>query len=197
MPEHTPAPTPHRAVYGFAVFLLFKTLFLIWLICAFVPDYILRDKFGLTYLPDKYFAIQLPVITLCGLFFFAFFIYPSCNLSMAVDCDNISVITDKYSIRRCKFLLKNGKSCERRIIYDGNIEYNVTKHCAYHQNKFNSIDGNDVKISNFCDCPNKTKCFWFKKPYHVQMLLQRKTVPSISDLDVSQVCKKIFRHDKL
>lgn len=195
MPEHTPAPIPHRAVYGFAVFLLFKTLFFLWLIWAFVPDYILRDKFGFTYLPDKYFAIQLPVIILCGLFFFAFFIYPAWNLSMTVDCDNISAITDKYSIRRCKFLLKNKKLCNQRIIYDPNIEWNTKQLCAQHQTRANNSDRNDVKISNFCDCPDKAKCFLYKNPNHIQTLLQQKTVPSVCDFDVSEVCKKIFENN--
>ncbi len=89
MPEHTPAPTPHRAVYGFAVFLLFKTLLILYLFWAFVPDNFLENSLGLTYLPDKYFAMFLPMVVMMALIFFAFLIYPALNLSMTADVDDI------------------------------------------------------------------------------------------------------------
>lgn len=193
MPEHTPAPTPHRAVYGFAVFLLFKTLFFVWLIWAFVPDYILRDHFGLTYLPDKYFAIQLPVIVLCGLFFFAFCIYPAWNLSMTNDCDDVSAVADKYSIHRCTFQSTNGKLCDRRIVHDIMSGWQVEKFCGHHQMAGKNSECNNIKIENFCDCPDRAKCLLGNSPNHVLMLRELKTVPSVCDLDISAVCKAIFR----
>jgi hypothetical protein len=34
----------------------------VWMIWAFVPDYILQEKIGLAYYPSKWWAICLPVM---------------------------------------------------------------------------------------------------------------------------------------
>jgi len=133
MPEHTPAPTPHRAVYGFAVFLMFKTLLILYLFWAFVPDDFLENALGLTYLPDKYFAMFLPMVVMVALMFFAFLIYPALNLSITADVDDVSTIKDKYSIRRCQFSFKNGKICDRRIENDQTTGWKTDKLCKLHK----------------------------------------------------------------
>lgn len=90
MPEHTPAPTPHRAVYGFAFYMLFTVLFLVYVTWALLPV-----EFGLhSYLPDKYFAVFVPFLVLVFAWFFAFLIYPAINLSMTVDVDSIASVVD-------------------------------------------------------------------------------------------------------
>ncbi|XP_033162834.1 phosphatidylinositol N-acetylglucosaminyltransferase subunit P [Drosophila mauritiana] len=90
MPEHTPAPTPHRAVYGFAFYMLFTVLFLTYVTWALLPV-----EFGLhSYLPDKYFAVFVPFLVLVFAWFFAFLIYPAINLSMTVDVDSIASVVD-------------------------------------------------------------------------------------------------------
>lgn len=97
MPEHSPAPTPHRAIYGYSLYLLIITLFVFYILWALLPT----KQLGLTYLPDKYFAVLLPMLVLVGLAFFAFFIYPAINMSLTPNIDAMSSVVD------VKLLLKN------------------------------------------------------------------------------------------
>jgi len=48
------------------------------------------------------------------------------------------------------------------------------------------------KIENYCDCADKARCLLTKKPDHVHLLHYRKTVPSVCDLDISEVCRNMF-----
>ncbi|ALC46732.1 CG14550 [Drosophila busckii] len=90
MPEHSPAPTPHRAIYGFAFYMLFTVLFIVYVAWAYLPV-----NLGLhSYLPDKYFAVFVPVLILVGAFMFAFFFYPALNLSLTADIDSITTVVD-------------------------------------------------------------------------------------------------------
>lgn len=125
MPEHTPAPSPTRAVYGFTVFLLFKTLFFIYVFWSFIPQSFLEEKLGLTYLPDKYFALYVPIVILVGITFFAFFIYPSMNLALTLNINDSRTIHDKFTIKRCQW---NGGSCERKISVQN--QWNVPIYCT-------------------------------------------------------------------
>jgi len=192
MPEHTPAPTPHRAVYGFAVFLLFKTLLILYLFWAFVPDNFLENNLGLTYLPNKYFAMFLPMVVMVALMFFAFLIYPALNLSITADVDDVSTIRDKYSIRRCQFPFKNGKICDRRIESDQTLGWKIGEFCKLHKCENMQHVEEEYKIENFCDCSDKKRCIIAKNSDHVHMLHYRKTVPSVCDLDISEVCRNMF-----
>ncbi|KAH8312132.1 hypothetical protein KR044_009513 [Drosophila immigrans] len=89
MPEHSPAPTPHRAIYGFAFYILFTVLFFIYVGWAYLPE-----ELGLhTHLPDKYFAAFVPVLILVGAFF-AFIIYPAINLALTPNIDSIASVVD-------------------------------------------------------------------------------------------------------
>lgn len=98
MPEHTPAPTPHRAIYGYAFYLLVFSLFAFYFLWALLPT----KEWGLTYLPDKYFAILLPMLVLVGLSFFAFFIYPAVNMSLTPEIDEMASVVDVNLIIRGK-----------------------------------------------------------------------------------------------
>jgi phosphatidylinositol glycan class P protein len=42
VPEHSPSPTPERAVYGFVLYLLSTVFFFIYVLWLTVPDYILQ-----------------------------------------------------------------------------------------------------------------------------------------------------------
>lgn len=201
MAEHTPAPTPHRAIYGFAFFLLFKSIFFIYLFWAFVPDDILENHLGLTYLPHKYFALFIPALVLFALVFFAFLIYPAMNLSMTADVNNISTIRDNYTIKRCHYIDKNNNSfCDQKVT-NANQNWTDEKYCIIHSLVTNQKDihagkGQNIKIENFCDCLDKEKCLLAKNPNHVHLLHNRQTVPSVSDLDISNVCRNMFRKTK-
>ena len=47
-------------LYGFFSWNLSALIFVIYLVWAFVPDKVLND-FGIYYIPDKYYAIALPL----------------------------------------------------------------------------------------------------------------------------------------
>lgn len=57
--EHSPAPQPERAIYGF--FLLVSAILLLplYLFVSILPDNLL-EYIGWDYLPDKYWSIGLP-----------------------------------------------------------------------------------------------------------------------------------------
>ncbi|XP_013186488.2 phosphatidylinositol N-acetylglucosaminyltransferase subunit P [Amyelois transitella] len=96
MPEHTPAPTPARSLYGFFMYVFSKTLMGIYLIWAFVPDYYLH-YFSIYYYPLKYWSTAVPIQCLVALTLYAFFIYPSFNLILTTKIDSINTIQDSFS----------------------------------------------------------------------------------------------------
>ena len=98
MPEHTPAPTPHRAIYGFAFYIFFLTLYTLYVFWALLP----LKEWGLTYLPDKYFAIMLPMLVLMGFVFFLFFVYPGINMTLTANIDEIRSIVDPTLVLKDK-----------------------------------------------------------------------------------------------
>lgn len=125
MPEHTPAPTPSRAVYGFVMYLGFKFFFIVFLIWAYVP-HSWFEAIGITYLPNRYWALAIPVFLLTTLTIFTFFIYPSLGLCMTPNWDELRTIQDlkskrnvfhdsdrnkKYKTDQCS--CKNEKFCRR------------------------------------------------------------------------------------
>lgn len=208
MAEHTPAPTPNRAVYGFALFLFFKTLFILYLCWAFVPESILEEKLGLTYLPDKYFALYIPVLVIFALTMFGFFIYPAWNLSMQDDIDCIHTINDRYTIHRCQHIAANGKQCEMKVMTSNNETddhqlniWHCETYCVIHkvEHKGNNQEKEQPtveltkNIENYCDCTDKSKCLLNKNPNHLNILYERTTVPSVCDIDLVYVCEQLFR----
>lgn len=206
MPENTPAPTPHRAIYGFAMFLLFKTIFFLYLFWAFVPDDILENRLGLTYMPDKYFALFLPVLVLMGLVFFGFFIYPSMNLAMTRPPHDIRTLRDSFTIHRCRFVDgRNGfHACDRKVQYDTGHSgdgWTVPLYCEQHQRNDDSDSSkmahDDIKIVDYCDCVDKSNCLLTLRSGHVQMLHGRQMVPSVCDLNISDVSRHLFRRPQL
>lgn len=207
MSEPTPGPTPNRAVYGFAWFLFSKTLFVLFIFWALVPDHIQQDFLGLTYLPDKYFAMVIPVLVLTALTFFAFLIYPPMNLAMQDDINDVHTLRDQKTIRRCKFIsTDSGMRCEEKVNPIPANEMNhfniwtFEKFCSKHINGDESqadTERNEIEEQeNFCDCLNKANCLLRKKPNHLKILRKRATVPSISDFDVVDVSKQLFLENK-
>lgn len=97
MSQNTPAPTPSRANYGFALYLGSYTVFGIYLIWAFIPDEILHS-FGLTYFPQKYWAVAVPIHLLVMLALFAFCFYPALNLTIIPPINDMRNLNDEFSI---------------------------------------------------------------------------------------------------
>lgn len=96
MPEHTPAPTPSRAVYGFVLYLGFSTAFALYFVWAVIPDSVLHSV-GLTYWPQKYWAVAIPIHIGLGIALFAAIIYPAINLTMTPAFSDMRTITDPHA----------------------------------------------------------------------------------------------------
>lgn len=205
MAEHTPLPTPHRAVYGFALYLFFKTLFIIYLLWAFVPESLIKHELGL---PDKYFAFYIPILVLCCLTVFGFFIYPSWNLSMQHSVNDVRTLRDRYSLRRCEYTDSTypiGRKCEKKINENNKESSNVwqrTHFCDFHKSRPDGSETiqntyNGTNLENFCDCLDKSRCMLHKYPEHMNVLRSRATVPSVCDIDIVDVCHQLFRKKKI
>ena len=102
MSERTPAPYGPRSVYGYALYIGSNMLLLLYFIWAFVPDEILHETLGLTYLPSKYWAVALPIWILMAIAVFAFAIYPAINMTLTPDIDDPRTITDQYCLEQRK-----------------------------------------------------------------------------------------------
>lgn len=96
MTEHSPAPTSTRSVYGFVLYIGSYSLLLLYLIWAYIPTPWLHS-FGLTYWPQKYWAVAIPVFICCSIFIFAVLIYPGVNLLMTPDLSSVYTVTDEYA----------------------------------------------------------------------------------------------------
>ncbi|XP_058800865.1 phosphatidylinositol N-acetylglucosaminyltransferase subunit P [Phymastichus coffea] len=100
MSERTPAPYRPRSVYGYAMYIGFNFLLLLYLIWAFIPDVILHETLGLTYWPSKYWAVALPIWILTAIAVFAFAIYPAINMSMTPEIDDPRTIIDEHGLEQ-------------------------------------------------------------------------------------------------
>lgn len=154
MPEHTPAPTPSRAVYGFVMYLGFKFLFIMYLLWAYVP-HSWFEAIGITYLPKRYWALAIPVFLLTVFTVFAFFIYPSLGLCMTPNWDDLRTIQDLKSKRNVFRATKNvnkrtknrcscqdEKSCHKE-------EFFKIKH-TFPENRIPPLQ--DLKITHVSEC---------------------------------------------
>ncbi|BET00596.1 PIG-P [Nesidiocoris tenuis] len=86
-PQNSPAPTPSRASYGFALYLASSSGFMAYCCWALDMDNITFGKLGITYLPQVYWAVALPVHILVTLALTVFIIYPGLNLMVSRDFD--------------------------------------------------------------------------------------------------------------
>lgn len=107
MVESTPSPTPSRANNGFVLYLASTIMFVVYLIWAFIPDSILY-YFGLTYLPQKYWAIAVPIYGMVLLFVFVMFFYPCINMSLTPVRDSPNVMIDSFSLSDKKETVPGG-----------------------------------------------------------------------------------------
>jgi len=95
-PRHnTPSPTESRANYGFALYLASKTAFVVYLVWAFIPSNWLA-VIGLTYLPQKYWAIAIPVWVCCVIVVIAL-LYPAINMLLVPPMNDHRILTDSFA----------------------------------------------------------------------------------------------------
>jgi phosphatidylinositol N-acetylglucosaminyltransferase subunit P len=190
MAEHTPAPTASRSIYGFVVFLLFTTLFILYVLWAFIPLEI-YESIGITELPNKYFALFLPILILTATTIFAFFIYPSFSFIMTSDIDSINTITDSHAIRRCQHRDSNGTLCDNKIQKpEGNI-WNWPNECDNHENR-------ESRIFDHCDCKEKEKCMLGKNDGFIDRVRKRENSlhSAAGDLDIYYVSQLLYSKRK-
>ncbi|XKL62258.1 hypothetical protein PGB90_002091 [Kerria lacca] len=92
----TPAPTPSRANYGFALYLASYTALGLYLIWTFLPDFIL-EQIGFTFLPQKYWSVAVPIHACVTLALVVFVFYPALNLTLVPKSNDMSIITDEWA----------------------------------------------------------------------------------------------------
>lgn len=96
--QHNPSPTPERAVYGLVLYLLATAGFGLYLVWLFLPEEIL-DLLGIgQILPQKYWAVALPIYFSVAFFLFVFCVYPSLGLLKTPRIEDVRNVTDEFSI---------------------------------------------------------------------------------------------------
>ncbi|XP_041378349.1 phosphatidylinositol N-acetylglucosaminyltransferase subunit P-like [Gigantopelta aegis] len=95
MTEHSPSPTPERAVNGFVLYLMSIVALGLYVVWAYVPDSWLH-ALGLTYWPQKYWAIAIPVY-LCLVFLLGYPLYMGLTLMNTPPLTSTNTITDDFS----------------------------------------------------------------------------------------------------
>ena len=96
--QHNPSPTPERAVYGFILYCLATAAFGLYLIWLFLPEEILQNIGIGYYLPQKYWAVALPIYFSVAFFLFVFIVYPSLGLLITPRLEDVRNITDEFTL---------------------------------------------------------------------------------------------------
>lgn len=183
--EFNPAPTPSRSIYGFVIFLLFSTLFILYVLWAFIPLDVYENHLGITELPNKYFALFLPILVLTATTLFAFFIYPSFSFIMTSDINSINTVTDSSAIKRCRYRDTNGVLCDNKVQQQLDNLWRTPTECDNHQNR-------ESKVSNYCDCKDKSKCMLANGKGHIEALWKQDQMQNSADLDVYEVSQILY-----
>lgn len=96
--QHNPSPTPERAVYGFILYLLGTAGFGLYLIWLLLPEELLHFLGIGQFLPQKYWAVALPIYFSVAFFLFVFVVYPSLGLLNTPRLDDVRNVTDEFAI---------------------------------------------------------------------------------------------------
>ena len=101
--EHSPWPTPSRAIYGFVLYVSTYVIFAAYLLWGLLPDAWLHS-IGLTYLPARHWVITFPflLVALVGVAYVAYVIKLVVNFRAVTDEDieDIDQLSDEDGCRR-------------------------------------------------------------------------------------------------
>ena len=92
--EHSPAPTPLRAVYGFVSYLLSSAALAAYLAWLLVPEPHLEALGLAEVFPQKYWAVAVPIYLGVAFALFVGVVYPSLGLCITPDADDVRNVVD-------------------------------------------------------------------------------------------------------
>ncbi len=98
VPEHSPSPTPVRAVRGFVGCLLARAALLLYAAWVLLPEEFLHSRLGITFLPQRYWAVAVPIYAATVFAALVLVGYPSLGLCLTPPLDDVRNVVDEHTV---------------------------------------------------------------------------------------------------